>query len=76
MNINVRRNGDFIEVSLTEEAATINLGLLDANERDALAEVLIEAVYQMGPIHLDSCNEWFRAILKRQNILLQEEAAE
>lgn len=46
----------------------INLGLLDADERDELALTLIEAAYELGPPMLSDSDEWFRGLMTKAGI--------
>lgn len=47
MEINIRKNGKYVEVKLKHDNVEINLGLFDDAERKELASVLIGAALDL-----------------------------
>jgi hypothetical protein len=60
MNINVRRSGYYSDVSVEEGNTTIDLGLLDANEKAALVDTLVAAANEL-------CGEDQEVIIKEKD---------
>ncbi len=73
MEIKIKHTNSFAQVMIVDEQTTIDLGLLNDKERDALAETLIEAVYELGPQYNNACEKWFADRVKRCGIELPEE---
>jgi hypothetical protein len=76
MEIKVRHVTRFVDVQVVESSETIDLGVLDDAERDELAGILIDAVYEMGPIYNDKCAEWFADLLAKRGIELSNATAQ
>lgn len=72
MEIKVKHISSYVEACVSEGQTTIHLGLLNDSERDDLAKILINAVYDIGPQQRDACAEWFAEILDRCGIILPE----
>ena len=65
MEIKIKHTSSFVQVGVAEGQTTIDLGLLNDDERDDLARTLIDAAYEMGPKYNDACEEWFAGMLER-----------
>jgi hypothetical protein len=72
MEIKIRHTSRFVNVQVVESSATIDLGMLNDAERDELAGILVDAVYEMGPKYNDTCAEWFAALLAKRSIELPQ----
>jgi hypothetical protein len=72
LHVLTRRKTRFIEVKLTDGCDIINLGSLDDQERDELANLFLEASYDLGPKF--KRDEWFRDQISKMTIFeLREE---
>ena len=58
MHVTIRRTGRYREVAILSGDTIINLGMLNDEERDALAETLLYSVLDMGPSDCEECNAW------------------
>jgi hypothetical protein len=73
LEINVRHtNCSFNSVKIIEGQTTIDLGLLDDRERDDLANIFINAIYEMGPRGHGQCEAWLNERLTNSGIDLKE----
>jgi hypothetical protein len=72
MEIKVIHTSSFVNVKVVESSATLDLGMLNNDERDELAGVLVDAAFEMGPKHYNDCAEWFAAILAKRGIELPD----
>ena len=70
MEIKIRHTSSFAEVAVVEGQTTIDLGALSDTERDALAMMLANAAFELGPKYHLARTEWFAEILKRCDIEL------
>ena len=73
IEINVNKNSVFHSVSINADNTTIDLGLLDRHERDQFAEVMLEAVYALGPIDYNYCADWMRERFAKLGITIEKE---
>jgi hypothetical protein len=67
MNIQVRklRDSGYVEVKVTHQNVTIDLGLLDMEEQETLAEELCHLLWALGPKNDQDQKSWFDKILRR-----------
>ena len=71
MIIEVRRMVKHVFVKVKAGQDTIiDLGLLDEDERQTLAQTLIDAAYNLGPQFQPESHEWFEERLKKCGIEL------
>lgn len=49
----------FVDVTVVLDGTTVSLGLLDEEERDALAAVFLDAAYDIGPKDRWDCETWY-----------------
>ena len=70
MEINARRHAVYSWVVIKDGGTTIDLGMLDDDERDDLAQTLINAAYEVGPKYHYDCEPWFAGILEKCGIKL------
>ena len=70
MEIDVRRHAVYSWVVIKDGGTTIDLGMLDDDERDDLAQTLINAAYEVGPKYHYDCESWFAGILEKCGIKL------
>ena len=64
MEFHIRRIGEIhANVKVADGGTTIEIGLLDEDERLELAKTLVNAAYELGPKYCYECNEWFRDVL-------------
>ena len=63
MNITVKKFSQYPDVKITHDSTTIELGMLDASERDELSREFIDAMWAMGPRDNDECAAWLLGII-------------
>jgi len=73
MEINVRRHSVYSWVVVKDGSTTIDLGMLNGEERDDVAQVLINAAYEIGPKFHYDCDPWFAAMLEKCGINLPQQ---
>ena len=70
MEIKVKHTSSFATAVVVEGQTTIDLGMLNDDERDDLARTLIDAALELGPRYNNACAEWFAGMLERCGIEL------
>ncbi len=63
MKITVKKFSQYPDVKITHDSTTIELGMLDASERDELSREFVDAMWAMGPSNNDECAEWLFGII-------------
>ena len=64
MKIEIRRHSVYSWVVVKDGGTTIDLGMLNDDERDDLAKTLINAAYEVGPTFKYDCDPWFFGMLE------------
>jgi hypothetical protein len=70
MEIKIKHTSSFAQATIVDGQTTIDLGLMNDNERDELAGTLLDAAYELGPRYNNACAEWFVALLAKRGIEL------
>lgn len=73
MKIETKRTTSLIGVKIVDGGTTVDLGLLNDDERDELARELVEAVWAIGPNSHDNCSKWLADILSESGIKLPQQ---
>lgn len=75
MKITVKKAYEYSSVKIEHDSTTIDLGMMDAGERDELSREFIEAMWAMGPSGNDECVAWILEIIEACGIELPNTAA-
>ncbi len=76
MQIKIKHTSSFVQVMIVDGQTTLDLGLLNDEERAALAETLINAAYDIGPQYNNACAKWFADRVERCGIELPNTSKE
>lgn len=74
MKITVKKAYEYSSVKIEHDSTTIDLGMMDAGERDELSREFIEAMWAMGPSGNDECVAWILEIIEACGIELPNAA--
>ena len=74
MKITVRKIYKYSSVEIEHDSTTIDLGMMDAGERDELSREFINAMWAMGPSNNDECVAWILGIIEACGIELPNPA--
>ena len=70
MELIVKNVSNFTGVTVRHESITLDLGLLNTEERDSLAKELVTALWAMGPSSMGECETWLKRMISECGIEL------
>jgi hypothetical protein len=68
MKLRAMKTMKYVEFRLEVDRMTIDTGLLNDDERDAIVESFLAAMWDAGHSDSDKCAEWFQQRLKKCGI--------